>query len=89
MELVSVLRGIHESDIDVTLRSRGDVGWQLQIDIEGGNVARGVVRSLDDAATWLHEQVLVHFPDSEYAQSARGGVRKALPDDSSVRELSG
>jgi hypothetical protein len=27
MDLTNVLRGIYESEIDVTLRSRGDLGW--------------------------------------------------------------
>jgi hypothetical protein len=82
-----VLRGIHDSEIDVTLRSRWDLGWQLQIEIEDGQVARGIVTSLDEAARWLHEQVLVHFPDSVYAQEARGEIRRALSNDTTVRGL--
>lgn len=49
-----------------------------QVEIENGQVARGMVHSLDEAATWLHEQMLVHFPDSLYAQTARGEIRQAL-----------
>jgi hypothetical protein len=87
MDLTSVLRAIHESEIDVTLRSRWDLGWQVQI--EDGQVARGIVPSLEQAATWLHEKVLIHFPDSLYAQEARGEIRRALPNDATVRRLDG
>jgi hypothetical protein len=89
MDLTSVLRAIHESEIDVTLRSRWDLGWQLQLEIEDGQVARGIVTSLDEAATWLHEKVLLHFPESEYAQAARGEIRRALPNDTGMRRLDG
>lgn len=89
MDLTSVLRGIYESEIDVTLRSRWDLGWQLQLEIEDGQVARGVVRSLDEAAVWFHKQVLAHYPDSMYAQTARGEVKHALPDDTAMRRLDG
>jgi hypothetical protein len=86
MDLVSVLRGIYQSEIDITLRSRWDRGWQVEI--EHGQVARGVVSSLDEAAAWFHEQVLMHFPDSLYSQMVRGQVRQALPTDAAVRQLS-
>jgi len=84
-----VLRGIYDSEIDVTLRSRGDHGWQLQLEIEDGQIARGVVTSVDAAAAWFHEQVLVHYPNSVYAQTARGEVRRALADELAVRKLDG
>ena len=87
MELVSVLRRIYESEIDVTLRSRWSTGWQVEI--ENGQVARSIVSSLDEAAIWLHEQMLVHFPESRYAQIVRGEIRQALPNDTPVRELNG
>jgi len=89
MDLTSVLRGIYESEIDVTLRSRWDLGWQLQLEIEDGQVARSVVRSLDEAAVWFHEQVVAHYPDSKYAHKARGDVKLALPDDTAMRRLDG
>lgn len=89
MDLVSVLRAIHKSEIDVTLKSRWDLGWQLQLEIEAGQVARGIVGSIDEAAAWFHEQVLLHFPDSSYAQTARGEIRRALPSDDAVRRLNG
>jgi hypothetical protein len=89
MDLTSVLRGIHESEIEVTLRSRGDLGWQLQLEIDDGQVARGIVNSLDEAAAWFHKNVLVHCPNSVYAQSVRRGIRRALPDDAAVRQLDG
>jgi len=85
MDLLSVLRGIYESEIDVTVRSRWDLGWQLEI--ENGQVAREIVSSLDDAAAWFHERILVHFPDSTYSQAARGEIRHALPSDATVRRL--
>jgi hypothetical protein len=87
MDLTSVLRGIHESEIDVTLRSRWDLGWQLQIEIGDGQIARGVVTSVDEAATWFHEKVLAHYPNSLYAQMARGEIRRAVSDDAAVRQL--
>jgi hypothetical protein len=89
MDLTSVLRGIHESEIEVTLRSRGDLGWQLQLEIADGQVARGIVTSLDEAAAWFHENVLLHCPNSVYAQSVRGGIRRAIPNDDGVRRLDG
>lgn len=89
MDLVSVLSGIYASEIDVTLRSRWDLGWQLQLEIEDGQVARGMVSSIDEAAAWFHEQILHHFPDSVYAQTSRGEIREALPTDASVRRLDG
>jgi hypothetical protein len=89
MDLTSVLRGIHESEIEVTLRSRGDLGWQLQIETDDGQVARGIVTSLDEAAAWFHGNVLVHCPNSVYAQSVRGAIRRALPNDAAVRQLDG
>ena len=89
MDLTSVLRGIHECEIDVTLRTRWDLGWQLQLESEDGQVVRGIVTSVDEAATWFHEQVLAHFPNSVYAQSARGAIRRALPKDAAVRRLDG
>jgi len=87
MDLVTVLRGIYQSEIDVTLRSRWDLGWQLEI--EHGQVARAIVTSVDDAAPWFHEQILAHFPDSLYAQKARGEIREALADDVMIRRLDG
>lgn len=89
MDLISVLRGIHESEIDVTLKSRGDLGWQLQLEIEDGETARGIVTSIDQAATWLHEQVLAHYPNSVYAQTVRGGIKQAVSEDLGVRQLDG
>jgi hypothetical protein len=86
MDLVSVLRQIHQSEIEVTLRSKWDLGWQLEI--EQGQVARGMVASIDEAAAWFHEQVLAHYPDSLYSQAARGTLRQALPNDATARPLS-
>lgn len=87
MELVSILRRIYESEVDVTLRSRWDTGWQVEI--ENGLIARSMVNSLDEAATWLHGQMLLHFPDSLYAQTAREEIRQALPNNTYVRGLNG
>lgn len=85
MELVSVLRQIYQSEIDVTVRSRWNIGWQVEI--ENGQVARTMVQSLDDAAPWLHEQMMIHFPDSSYARRARGELRQAMPTEAFVRQL--
>ena len=87
MDLTSVLRGIYESEIDVTLRSRWNLGWQLQLELEDGQVARGIVTSVDEAATWLHEKVLLHFPDSAYSQMARREIRRAVPCDGAMRRF--
>jgi hypothetical protein len=87
MDLTNVLRGIHESEIHVTLRSRGDLGWQLQLEIDDGQTARGIVTSVDEAAAWFHEQVLAHYPNSIYAQSARGEIKRAVAEDIGVRRL--
>lgn len=87
MDLTGVLRGIHQSEIDVTLRSRGDLGWQVQLEIEDGQAARNIVVSLDDAAAWFHEQVLAHYPNSIYAQTARGEIKQAIADELGVRQL--
>lgn len=87
MELVSILRRIYASEIDVTLRSRWNMGWQVEI--ENGQVARAVVSSIDEAAMWLHEKMLVHYPDSLYAQTARGEIHQALANDDIVRPLKG
>ena len=89
MDLVSVLHGIYQSEIDVTLRSRGDLGWQLQLEMEDGQVVRGIVSSAREAATWLHEQTLLHFPTSTYAQLVRGEVKRALPSEPTARRLDG
>lgn len=84
-----------------SLRSRWDSGWQVEI--ENSQVARGVVHSLDEAATWFPaedlavrertlavvKQMLVHFPDSLYAQTARGEIRHAALDNTIVRQLNG
>jgi hypothetical protein len=56
--------------------ARWDLSWQLQLEIEDGEVARGIVTSVDAAGAWFHEQVLVHYPDSVYAQTATGKVRR-------------
>jgi hypothetical protein len=67
MDLVSVLRRLYESEIDVSIISRWDAGWQLEI--EGGEVARTFVGSPDEAAEWFHKQAIVHFPQSLYAKT--------------------
>jgi hypothetical protein len=85
MDLVSVLREIYASEIDVTLRSRWDIGWQLEI--EDGQVARAIVTSLDEAAPWFHEQVLIHYQNSLYSRTARGENRQALPKNATVRQF--
>jgi hypothetical protein len=51
-------------------------------------VAREIVTSVDEAATWFQEKVLAHYPNSVCAQSARGEIRHALPIDA-VRRLDG
>lgn len=87
LDLNHVLSRIHQSGIEVTLRSRWNRGWQLQIESEEGQIARGVVASLDDAAAWLHEQMLLHCPQSSYSQMARDEVHIAVSTDASVRDL--
>jgi hypothetical protein len=87
MDLVSVLRRAYQSEIDVTLRSRWDLGWQLEI--EDGQVAREIVSSLDEAASWFDRQIIAHFPNSLYSQGTRGEIRTALPDEAAVRRLDG
>jgi hypothetical protein len=74
MDLVSILRGMYESEIDASMISRWDMGWELQI--EGGHVARGFVDAPEQAAQWFHEQTMIHFPESLYAQKARGEIQQ-------------
>jgi hypothetical protein len=86
MDLVSVLERIRQSEIDVSMISRCDFGWQLEI--EGGQVARALVNSAADAAKWFHAQVLIHFPESSYAKFERGNFREAVTVKLAGRSLS-
>jgi hypothetical protein len=79
MDLVSVLRCLYESEIDVSIVSRWDAGWQLEI--EGGQVARTFVDTPGEAAEWFHEQAITHFPESLYAKNAQRRFREALAVD--------
>lgn len=67
MNLVSVMRRLHASGIEVRIASQSTVGWELEI--EGTNVAREIVGTLDGAADWFHSQALLHFPESTYSKS--------------------
>lgn len=84
LELAAILGRIQRSGVEVTLKSRWDQGWQLQLETEDGQVTRGIVSSLDDAAAWLHEHMLRDCPESLYSQTARNDVRVA---QSAVRQF--
>jgi len=64
-----ILQKLYESEIDCAVESEWDNGWNVRL---GKNpvAADTNVRTLYDAAIWLHEQALKHFPDSDYAKAA-------------------
>ena len=81
------MRRLYDSEIDVSITSRWDLGWELQI--ESGRVSSTFVASLDEAAAWFHQQALAHLPESAYARSFNSNFLQAVRDDVVVRHLSG
>lgn len=67
-DLPAVLEALYESEFDTTVYS-GERGWTVELrDLR----RRTEVNSLDEAAGWLHEQVMLNDPGCLYAARALG-----------------
>jgi hypothetical protein len=60
MNLQSVLERIERGGLSVSLRDEWDVGWCVQL----GDFEDPLIGTLDEAAQWLHQTALEHYPQA-------------------------
>jgi hypothetical protein len=70
LDFVEVLQRLYDSEIDVSVRT-AERGWAVEL-MSVVVVLRTQVRSLQEVARWLHEQVLRSDPGSGYAARNAG-----------------
>ena len=74
--LVTVMLDLFASEINSGMQSFWDGPFRVWLgDHMNGHKADGYFREneLDAAAAWLHEQALVHYPQSQYARENPDG----------------
>ena len=70
--LSAVLQALYASEINVSVSSFWDGGWRVQLgDDWNGIDAEREFRNdeLDEAAKWLIDQAVAHYPDSVFART--------------------
>jgi len=66
--MFSVLQGLYDSQISCDICSVWDCGWSVKLgDSAGGYKAEGMFMNLLDAARFLREQAIRHYPHSVFA----------------------
>jgi hypothetical protein len=64
----SVLQALYESEINCSITSGWDTGWSVKLgDQASGYKAEGMFKNLLDAARFLREQTIRHYPHSVFA----------------------
>jgi hypothetical protein len=89
LPLEEVMENIYDAEENCSISSDWNSGWRVKIGGAGhtGAIEQKDVGSLREAAEWLHERALIHFPD--YARRlgitiTRGAARSThsrAPDD--------
>ena len=68
MDIEIVLNRLYESEINCSISTFWDNGWDVKLGDEmNGFRAEGNFRSLDEVAAFLDREARKHFPDSAYA----------------------
>ena len=68
MDIEIVMKKLHQSEINCSISSFWDNGWDVKLgDDMNGYAAEGNFETLDEAATFLDLQARKHFPESLYA----------------------
>jgi hypothetical protein len=72
--LEEILNDLHASEIDgsITWTGNGGIDVKLGLPLYGYFVER--VRTLAEAASWLIDQAITYYPDSEFARKHSGFV---------------
>jgi hypothetical protein len=66
--IFSILQGLYESEINCSISSGWDSGWAVKLgDQATGYKAEGMFVNLLDAARFLREQAIRHYPHSVFA----------------------
>ena len=61
------LQKIYDSEINVSISSMWDAGFDLKLGRElGGFVEEGQVRIVADILPWLQDAIAKHYPKSQY-----------------------
>jgi hypothetical protein len=72
------LQKIYDSEINISISSMWDAGFDLKLGGElGGFVEEGQVRSVADILPWLQEAIAKHYPESQYHVERIGEKFKA------------
>ena len=86
MNLADVMQALYASEIDCSVATAWDDGWDVEL--ERGRVATARVDSLDAAARWLHEQAIARLTKSDYAKQRRPPrSSRAAAIETALREL--
>jgi hypothetical protein len=68
---MSILQRLYDSEINFEVSSFYDAGFDVRLgDALNGFLAQGKVETWAEVETWLRDQALTHYPDSEFAKSA-------------------
>jgi hypothetical protein len=68
---MSIFQRLYDSEINFEVSVFYDAGFDVRLgDALNGFLAQRKVGTWAEAEAWLHEQALVHYPDSEFAKSA-------------------
>ena len=70
INLISVMKSLYASEINVEIFSFWDGGWEVKLgDNMNGYKAEKNFYNLDDAAEWLQTEALRQYPDSVFAKA--------------------
>jgi len=66
--IVRILQGLYDSEINFTIATFWDAGFQVKLGDElNGFAATGTAANLIDAVEWLSAQAIEKYPESHFA----------------------
>jgi hypothetical protein len=67
---VAELQRMYNSEINFAIETMWDAGFTVRLgDKKNGYKVKTIVKTLEEAVTWLRAQARVYFPNSEYVRS--------------------
>ena len=77
MDLTTVMNKLYESEINCSIASHWDAGWEVKLgDENNGFAAETWVRTLEEAAAFLDSAAREHFAESVYVLGAEEHFRR-------------
>jgi hypothetical protein len=84
----SLMQQLYDSEINFEVSCFYDGGFGVQLgDALNGFVAQGKVDTWAEVEAWLREQVLAHFPESDFAKGRAPAVDRVVKEMARPRPI--